>query len=181
MGAGITIVGLGPSSVDNLTRKAWEILSNTSEIYVRTRHHPVIENLPDWIAIHSFDDLYAEADSFDEVYEEIVSRLVELANKNKKEEITKDDLTTVINKPTPEGEPPILNRENKTLQLFWTEFCRKKTEKETVKQILAEQTPTNKVSLSRLERHGYIEKDGGAWKIRVPLFEKWLRKFKDTF
>jgi tetrapyrrole methylase family protein/MazG family protein len=82
MSAGITIVGLGPSSVDLLTRKAWEILSNTSELYLRTRHHPVIDNLPGQISIHSFDDLYAQAGSFEEVYEAIVSTLMELAQRD---------------------------------------------------------------------------------------------------
>jgi tetrapyrrole methylase family protein/MazG family protein len=82
MGAGITIVGLGPSSGDDLTRKAWEILSNASEIYLRTRHHPVIENLPGRISIHSFDDLYTQADNFDDVYEAIVNQLIELAQRD---------------------------------------------------------------------------------------------------
>jgi tetrapyrrole methylase family protein/MazG family protein len=82
MGAGITIVGIGPSSGDLLTRKAWEILSNSNELYFRTRRHPVIDLLPSSISIHSFDDLYDQADSIDEVYEAIVSKLTKLAQRD---------------------------------------------------------------------------------------------------
>jgi hypothetical protein len=42
-------------------------------------------------------------------------------------------------------------------------------------------TSANKTSLMRLEEHGYVIKDGEGWKIRVPLFEKWLREYADSF
>jgi tetrapyrrole methylase family protein/MazG family protein len=81
MRAGITVVGLGPSSEAMLTRQAWEILATASELYVRTRHHPALESLPASVAIHSFDDLYEQAESFTEVYEAIAMRLLELAKR----------------------------------------------------------------------------------------------------
>ena len=79
MSTGITIVGLGPSSAKMLTREAWEILGASQDIYVRTRNHPALDALPKEISIHAFDHIYNQADSFIEVYEEIVAQLVALA------------------------------------------------------------------------------------------------------
>ena len=67
-----------------------------------------------------------------------------------------------------------------TIQIFWTQFCAP-AERATVKQILAGKPPTDPVSRYRLELHGYIVKDGDGWKMRVPLFEQWLKKCVETF
>ncbi|MCD6289841.1 MAG: MazG family protein [Anaerolineae bacterium] len=73
----ITIVGLGPGDGRLLTREAQDILDRASEIYVRTREHPAVSALPSE-RVHSFDELYAQNDSFDEVYAGIARRVVEL-------------------------------------------------------------------------------------------------------
>ncbi|HDQ34762.1 MAG TPA: nucleoside triphosphate pyrophosphohydrolase, partial [Chloroflexi bacterium] len=62
--AGITIVGLGPGAPELLTRAAWQILSDASEIWLRTLHHPVVAALPPDLTLHSFDALYEKADTF---------------------------------------------------------------------------------------------------------------------
>jgi tetrapyrrole methylase family protein/MazG family protein len=82
MSAGITIVGLGPASEDYLTRKAWEILSSAEELYVRTCQHPALTALPPGVEIHAFDELYEEADRFESVYEAIVAKLLNLAERD---------------------------------------------------------------------------------------------------
>ena len=51
----ITIVGLGPGDPALLTRRAWEVLSNASEIYVRTARHPTLDGLPSSVKVKSFD------------------------------------------------------------------------------------------------------------------------------
>jgi hypothetical protein len=33
----------------------------------------------------------------------------------------------------------------------------------------------------QLEVHGYVLDDGGKWRMRVPLFDTWLRHYKDAF
>jgi hypothetical protein len=33
----------------------------------------------------------------------------------------------------------------------------------------------------QLIQHGYIVPDGETWKMRMPLFDFWLRKFAETF
>jgi tetrapyrrole methylase family protein / MazG family protein len=78
---GISIMGLGPGDPNLLTRQAWRMLENATEVYLRTRHHPVVDGLPYTLKIFSFDDLYEQGNSFDEVYEEIIQRVLELGRR----------------------------------------------------------------------------------------------------
>ncbi|HEX2698352.1 MAG TPA: nucleoside triphosphate pyrophosphohydrolase, partial [Anaerolineales bacterium] len=66
---------------NQLTREAWEILSSADEIYLRTRQHPTIHGLPSTLKIHSFDDLYEDGESFDEVYAAITQKILELGRR----------------------------------------------------------------------------------------------------
>lgn len=75
----ITVVGLGPGNGRFLTRSAWELLSDCQTLYLRTRQHPTVDELPDTISLKTFDDLYDTADSFEDVYQLIVSSLLEAA------------------------------------------------------------------------------------------------------
>ncbi len=59
-GKGITLIGLGPGDPGLLTRQAWEFLQAGGEILARTRHHPVLENLPPGVLLRSLDDLLAQ-------------------------------------------------------------------------------------------------------------------------
>jgi tetrapyrrole methylase family protein/MazG family protein len=78
---GITLLGLGPGDPGQLTREAWEILSQAGEIWLRTSRHPTVPGLPASVEIHSFDDLYERHASFDEVYAAIVSKVLELGRR----------------------------------------------------------------------------------------------------
>jgi tetrapyrrole methylase family protein / MazG family protein len=75
----LTILGLGPGDPQHLTREAWEALSTASEIYVRTARHPTLEGLPASVSVHSFDDIYEATEKFEDVYKQIVERVLELA------------------------------------------------------------------------------------------------------
>lgn len=77
----ITIVGLGPGAIGDLTREAWQILSEAQEVWLRTRHHPVVTELPTGAHVHSFDDVYERAKSFAEVYQEICERVLMLGRR----------------------------------------------------------------------------------------------------
>jgi tetrapyrrole methylase family protein / MazG family protein len=79
---GISIMGLGPGDPQLLTRQAWRMLENTTEVYLRTRHHPVVPGLPYTLKIHSFDELYEKGNTFEHVYEEIVRRVLELGRRS---------------------------------------------------------------------------------------------------
>ncbi len=77
----ITLVGLGPGDPALLTREAWDLISAAPEIYLRTRHHPAVAGFPANIVIHSFDDLYEKADTFEAVYARIVQQVLELGQR----------------------------------------------------------------------------------------------------
>lgn len=77
----ITILGLGPGRADLLTREAWEALSSATEIYARTARHPTLAGLPPTITIHSFDGIYDSTEKFEDVYAQIVERVIELGRR----------------------------------------------------------------------------------------------------
>lgn len=80
----ITIIGLGSGSLDQLTLKAYKLLKNNF-IYLRTEIHPCIDELKkEGIKFHSFDKLYQEGESFEEVYNRIVDFLID---RSKEEDI----------------------------------------------------------------------------------------------
>ncbi len=78
---GITLLGLGPGDPATLTRQAWQILETIPEIYLRTRQHPVVRDLPPNIQVHSFDDIYEREPSFEHTYAHIVARVLELGKR----------------------------------------------------------------------------------------------------
>ncbi|WP_243720025.1 MazG nucleotide pyrophosphohydrolase domain-containing protein [Macrococcus lamae] len=71
----ITIIGLGNYGLDELPIGIYKLLNHTETVYVRTLHHPVIDELPD-VNWHSFDEIYEQHDQFEAVYDEIVELLV---------------------------------------------------------------------------------------------------------
>ncbi len=77
---GITIVGLGPGDPGLLTRQAAEWLDKADEIYLRTRHHPTAAYFPAE-KITSFDEYYETGNTFEEVYEKIVSSVLALGSR----------------------------------------------------------------------------------------------------
>lgn len=79
--SGITLVGLGPGDPNQLTRQAWQWLQETPEIYVRTRQHPTLAGLPDSLKVISFDEVYETSERFEDVYETIVTRVLELGQR----------------------------------------------------------------------------------------------------
>ncbi len=77
---GITVVGLGPGSSQYLTRQAWDILSAAGDVYLRTRRHPAVNDLPPGVSLHGFDHLYQTERDFKSVYQGIVDSLLRLGN-----------------------------------------------------------------------------------------------------
>ncbi|GAH37699.1 unnamed protein product, partial [marine sediment metagenome] len=51
------------------------------EIYLRTRMHPTVAGFPVGLRVHSFDHLYEEGASFEEVYENIVDTVISLGQR----------------------------------------------------------------------------------------------------
>ena len=75
----LTILGLGPGHIDDLTRRAWRVLENASVVYLRTAQHPIVPDLPNGADYRSFDDVYEANDDFEEVYRTIADRVVDAA------------------------------------------------------------------------------------------------------
>lgn len=78
---GITVVGLGPGDPGHLTREAWDVLESAEEIWLRTKQHPVVSDLPSHLILHSFDYLYEQAEDFSQVYEGIVGKVLDLGQR----------------------------------------------------------------------------------------------------
>ncbi len=72
----ITLVGLGPGDPGMITRAAWEVISTTRVLYLRTAVHPTVAALPSSVVVRAFDHLYEHAERFDEVYEQIAGELI---------------------------------------------------------------------------------------------------------
>jgi len=79
---GITLLGLGPGNPDLLTRQAWQVLTESQEIYLRTSRHPVVGHLPDHLIQHSFDDYYEQDSRFEDVYNRIIETVIELGQRS---------------------------------------------------------------------------------------------------
>lgn len=77
----ITIIGLGPGDPSLLTGEAQELLQEAQEVYLRTKRHPTVDSLPRHLHLHSFDHLYEEAETFEEVYEEIAQEVLRLGER----------------------------------------------------------------------------------------------------
>lgn len=77
MSAEITVVGLGSGHPDQLTLGIMKKLQNASQLYVRTKEHPMMGLLKEWNpSFESFDAMYEAHASFPEVYEGISKALI---------------------------------------------------------------------------------------------------------
>ena len=75
----VAIVGLGPGGVEYVTQHTQAVIAAASKRFVRTSRHPSAVLVPD---AASFDDVYEQADTFDDVYAEITERLVAAATEH---------------------------------------------------------------------------------------------------
>ena len=73
----ITIVGLGPGDSEYLTMNAINVLKKSEKVFIRTEKHPTNEYLKSLgIEYETFDVVYESSETFDDVYEEIVNKLI---------------------------------------------------------------------------------------------------------
>lgn len=81
----INIIGLGAGRLEDLTIKAFNALNENNPTYLRTNKHPIVNELrAKNINIESFDDFFEKYESFEEVYENIFTKIVELSEKHGK-------------------------------------------------------------------------------------------------
>lgn len=78
--ATIVVVGLGPAGPEHLTTGALRWIDESEAVFLRTSRHPSAEAvLARRADTESFDVLYETIERFEDVYESIVSRLLEAA------------------------------------------------------------------------------------------------------
>ena len=85
--AAITIIGLGPGSIQDLTFEVYNLLTqaakNDQTVYFRTLIHPTVEPLKQLLPtlrIESFDRLYDEAKDWHGLYQQIAAEVCDLAS-----------------------------------------------------------------------------------------------------
>ncbi len=77
--AQITICGLGPGAVGDVTDRTRQVLADASRVFLRTRRHPSATLAPN---ADTFDHIYDGAEHLDTVYTDIADALVEAALEN---------------------------------------------------------------------------------------------------
>lgn len=76
----ITILGLGAGELDQLTMGVYRKIKEADHMFVRTKEHPVIEELEkEGIRYTAFDNVYEAHDTFEIVYETIANTLLKQA------------------------------------------------------------------------------------------------------
>jgi tetrapyrrole methylase family protein / MazG family protein len=74
----ITIIGLGAGDIEQLPFGIYKKLKTATKIFLRTKDHPVIQELEkEGFSYTSFDNIYEAVKSFEETYRGIVDRLFE--------------------------------------------------------------------------------------------------------
>ncbi|CAG9610104.1 nucleoside triphosphate pyrophosphohydrolase [Pseudoneobacillus rhizosphaerae] len=77
----IEIIGLGAGDLNQLPLGVYKKLLSHNRLFLRTKEHPVVEELEkEGVGYTSFDDIYEANDQFEAVYEEICRRLLKEAN-----------------------------------------------------------------------------------------------------
>jgi len=79
MASAITIVGLGPGPMSGMTVEGRRVIDDASILFVRTLEHPAAREIAADHPCDSFDEVYAAHADFEEVYREIVDRLMQSA------------------------------------------------------------------------------------------------------
>ncbi|MHB1128165.1 MAG: bifunctional methyltransferase/pyrophosphohydrolase YabN [Bacillota bacterium] len=80
MSGKVVVVGMGPGSIEQLPQLNVDILVQSEKIFLRTEKHPVVENLARMgMRFQTFDYLYEQGATFENVYSEIVRLLLEKA------------------------------------------------------------------------------------------------------
>jgi tetrapyrrole methylase family protein/MazG family protein len=72
----VVVVGLGPGGAEHITVETTQAIERIANRFLRTARHPSAHLVP---AATSLDELYETAERFDDVYAEIVERLVAAA------------------------------------------------------------------------------------------------------
>ncbi|MED3624592.1 bifunctional methyltransferase/pyrophosphohydrolase YabN [Neobacillus thermocopriae] len=80
MGKKIELIGLGPGDINQLQFGLFKKLTQANHVYLRTKEHPVVQDLVrEGMRFTSFDSVYEKHEQFEDVYQEIVQILLDKA------------------------------------------------------------------------------------------------------
>jgi tetrapyrrole methylase family protein/MazG family protein len=80
----LKIIGLGPGKLKDLTLGAYKNMKDVEKLFLRTKEHPIAEQLlAEEIEFKTFDKVYETESSFEDVYDEITKQIVEMLNQGK--------------------------------------------------------------------------------------------------
>ena len=75
----LIVAGLGPGTLDRTPADIMEVLLDPGHrVILRTGHHPAAEQLAERREVITCDDLYESAETFEDVYDAIVDRVLEM-------------------------------------------------------------------------------------------------------
>lgn len=78
----IVIIGLGPGDIGALTLEAVDKIKDGNKLFLRTKKHPTVRYLQqNNITFYSYDHVYENKETFDDVYEYITTDLIKNAKK----------------------------------------------------------------------------------------------------
>ena len=118
-------------------------------------------------------EIYRLTQGHPTLVQRICLEMVNIANMQHRKTMTMKDLEQTLEK-------HIYQSQNGVSEVFWGQFCEKEAMKTTVRQIIEGQAPSDKQSLFALKEHGFIIKEEDRYKMRVPIFEEWVRQFGDV-
>lgn len=69
--------------------------------------------------------------------------------------------------------------DNSVTDIFWTQNCNQAIDKEIVWAVIEQRAmpPNARQRLRRLIEYGFILEEGNSYRMRVPIFETWVKRF----
>ena len=121
------------------------------------------------------EKMYLETQGHPCLLQKICREIVTIVNKQGRESraVTEADYQAALKQ-------ALLMPDDGVVNLFWNQFCENRGLKPTVRQILNGEQPTDERAILVLEDHQFIVAEEGKWRMRVPLFELWLRRYQVT-
>jgi hypothetical protein len=121
------------------------------------------------------ETMYHDTQGHPCLLQKICREIVTIVNKTGRQDrsVTEADYKEALNR-------ALLMSDDGIVNIFWNQFCENRNLKPVVRQILNNEQPTDEKALITLEDHGFIVRGGDRIRMRVPLFELWLRKYQAT-
>ncbi len=119
------------------------------------------------------DSIYDITQGHPTLVQRICLEMVNVANTTRRKHMTIDDLDQVLNS-------HIYRPQNGVTDVFWRQFCELPTLKQAVRDVMNGSIPADKKALFALKEHGFIVQEKDHYKMRVPVFHKWVEMFGDV-